>query len=186
MTSGSASLTRGLPMAYRWPITVAIGAAVVALSAQFAVPLPFTPVPLSLQGLAVLLVGGLIGAAAGAGAMGVYLLAGAFGLPVFANGGAGLARLFGPTGGYLLAFPLAAAIVGAVARRGNLPRSLAGALLGMLTIHVGGVAQLALLTGSLEGAVTAGSAPFLLVDSLKIVIVGLVLWRAHDAFRPRA
>ena len=67
-----------------WPATLAAGAAVVALSAQVAIPVPFSPVPMTLQPLAVLLVGGMFGAAAGAGALLLYLVAGAFGAPVFA------------------------------------------------------------------------------------------------------
>jgi biotin transport system substrate-specific component len=173
-------------MVYRWPLTLVLGALAVALAAQFAVPLPLTLVPMSLQALAVILVGGLIGAAAGTGAMVLYLVAGAFGAPVFAGGAAGLPHLIGPTGGYLLAFPLAAAVTGRVARRGNLGRCMLAALLGMVTIHAGGLAQLTLLGGSFRAAFVAGTAPFLLVDSLKVVIGGLVLWRGQGAFRPRA
>jgi biotin transport system substrate-specific component len=173
-------------MVYRWPLTLVLGALAVALAAQFAVPLPLTPVPMSLQALAVILVGGLVGAAAGTGAMVLYLVAGAFGAPVFAGGAAGLPHLIGPSGGYLLAFPLAAAVTGTVGRRGNLGHSMLAALLGMVTIHAGGLAQLTLLGGSFRAAFAAGTAPFLLVDSLKVVIGGLVLWRGQGAFRPRA
>lgn len=172
--------------AMRWPIAVAIGALVVAASAQVAFPVPFSPVPMTLQGLAVLLVGGVFGAAAGATAMVVYLALGIFGLPVFAMGGSGLARVLGPTGGYLLAFPLAAIAVGRIAERGRLVRSLLGALAGMLVIHFGGWAQLTLLTGGAEQAATAGVLPFVGQDLLKVVLAGLVLWRAHHTLRPRA
>ena len=145
MTSGNPTAARSmsLPRAFRWPITLVLGAVAVAVSAQFSVPLPFTPVPMTLQGLAVILVGGLTGSAAGAGAMLLYLTAGAFGAPVFANGSGGLHHLLGPTGGYLLAFPLAAWIVGWVGQRRNLGLCLLAALLGMVAIHAGGLAQLA-------------------------------------------
>jgi biotin transport system substrate-specific component len=188
MTSGNPTAARSmsLPRAFRWPITLVLGALAVAVSAQFSVPLPFTPVPMTLQGLAVILVGGLTGSAAGAGAMLLYLTAGAFGAPVFANGSGGLHHLLGPTGGYLLAFPLAAWIVGWVGQRRNLGLCLLAALLGMVAIHAGGLAQLALLTGSIKTAAAAGTAPFLLVDSLKVVLAGLLLWRAHHSLRPRA
>jgi len=174
------------PRSIPWPLSLLLGALVVALSAQVALPVPFSPVPMTLQGLAVILVGGVFGAAAGAGAMVLYLLAGIFGAPVFAMGGSGLARLLGPTGGYLLAFPVAAIVSGAVAERGQLTRCFLGALAAMLVIHLGGWAQLALLSGTATRAATLGVAPFLVQDLLKVVIAALVLWRAHHALRPRA
>jgi len=170
----------------RWPIAVAAGALVVAASAQVAFPVPFSPVPMTLQGLAVLLVGGLFGAAAGATAMVLYLTLGIFGVPVFAMGGSGLARVLGPTGGYLLAFPVAAVAVARIGERGRLGRCLLGALAGMLVIHFGGWAQLTLLTGGAEKAAAAGVLPFVGQDLLKVVLAGLVLWRGHHALRPRA
>lgn len=170
----------------QWPVAVVSGAAIVALSAQVAVPLPFSPVPLTLQGLAVLLVGGMFGAAAGTGAMILYLAAGAFNLPVFAMGGAGLSRLLGPTGGYLLAFPFAAIVVARLAGRDQLIRSIIAAAIGMLVIHLGGWAQLTLLTGNPERAAAQGAIPFLLQDGLKALLAGAILWRGHHVLRPRA
>ena len=181
-TPGAPARASGL----QWPIAVLSGTVIVSLSAQVAVPLPFTPVPLTLQGLAVLLVGGLFGAAAGAGALVLYLTAGAFGAPVFAMGTSGLSRLFGPDGGYLLAFPLAAIVVARLAGRGQLLRSVLAAAVGMLVIHLGGWAQLTLLSGSAERAVTLGLMPFVLQDSLKVLLAGVILWRGHHALRPRA
>src|SRR5437763_1622693 len=91
-------------------LAVVLGAVLVALAAQVAVPLPGTPVPMTLQPMAVLLVGGLLGARLGALSMILYLAMGAAGLPVFTPTVplVGVARLFGPTGGYLLAYPVAA------------------------------------------------------------------------------
>ena len=170
-----------------WPVTLAAGAAVVALSAQVAIPVPFSPVPMTLQPLAVLLVGGLFGATAGAGALVLYLVAGAFGLPVFAPVGVpGLARLLGPTGGFLLAMPVAAAVVGRLAERGRLGRCLLATLLGMAVLYFGGWAQLTLLTGDAARATQLGVLPFLPQDLLKVVIAALVLWRGHHALRLRA
>ncbi|HQR18119.1 MAG TPA: biotin transporter BioY [Gemmatimonadales bacterium] len=146
---------------------IGIGAIVVALAAQVRVPLPFTPVPVTLQDLAVLTVGGVLGPVAGAAALVIYLALGIAGLPVFSGGAAGLAWLFGPTGGYLLAFPVAAYAMGAVAGRGGFVRALLGAALSMVIIHLGGVAQLALLSGDLGAAVRLGSLPFLSVSLLK-------------------
>src|SRR5438094_1064953 len=94
---------------------VVLGAVLVALAAQVAVPLPGTPVPMTLQPMAVLLVGGLLGARLGALSMILYLAMGAAGLPVFTPSPLllpGIARLFGQTGGYLLAYPIAAYATG--------------------------------------------------------------------------
>jgi biotin transport system substrate-specific component len=88
------------------------GSLVVALLAQVAIPLPFTPVPITGQTLGVLLVGASLGWRLGLLALLTYLVEGAIGLPVFAGGGAGFVRFLGPTGGYLLAYPLAAALMG--------------------------------------------------------------------------
>lgn len=173
-------------LAVRWPFAILSGAVIVALAAQVSVPVPFSPVPMTLQGLAVLLVGGLFGGAAAAGAMMLYLVAGAFGAPVFAGGAGGLPWLFGPTGGYLLTFPLAAIVTARVAERGRLTRSLLGAFLGMLVIYAGGWAQLALLSGDAAGALKLGVMPFVGQDLLKVLIAALVLWRAHHIVRPGA
>jgi biotin transport system substrate-specific component len=159
---------------------VAGGAAFVALASQVAVPLPGTPVPMTLQPLAVLLAGGLLGQRRGAASMVLFLLLGAAGLPVFTPFGApGLLRLFGPTGGYLLAFPVAAALVGGItARHPGWLGLVAGPLAGMLAIHAGGLAQLLVLTGSAQAAVAAGSLPFVLGDSLKVLVAAVALHRA--------
>jgi len=173
-------------LAVRWPAAILSGALIVALAAQVSVPLPFSPVPMTLQPLAVLLVGGLFGALAAGGALVLYLAAGALGAPVFAGGAGGLVWLFGPTGGYLLAFPLAAMVTARLAERGRFLRSLLGAGLGMLVIYLGGWAQLALLSGDAAAAFALGVAPFIGPDLLKSIIAALVLWRAHHIVRPGA
>src|SRR5215212_6077561 len=96
---------------------IALGTLLVAVAAQVVVPVPLSPVPMTLQPLAVLAVGGLLGAGAGVSALVLYIALGVLGLPVFAGGGSGLLHLIGPTGGYLLAFPVAAGITGALVRR---------------------------------------------------------------------
>lgn len=174
-----------LPLA--WPLTLVFAAALVALSAQVAIPVPGSPVPMTLQPLAVILVGGLFGSAVGAGALVLYLTVGAFGAPVFAPPGpGGLAQLFGPTGGYLLAMPIAAALVGRLAQRGRFLRSVLAAGAGLAVIHVGGWAQLTLLTGDPARALALGTIPFLAQDGLKVMLAGLVLWRGHHALRLRS
>jgi biotin transport system substrate-specific component len=161
---------------------VGLGALLVALAAQVVVPVPFSPVPMTLQPLAVLVVGGLLGAAGGLAALILYLTLGVLGLPVFAAGASGALHLAGPTGGYLLAFPIAAAVTGALVGRkaelakGSVLRVLLACALGMVIIHVGGVAQLALLGGDPTLALRVGFIPFLTGDLLKIgLAAGLIL-----------
>ena len=155
---------------------VLVFAIATALAAQVAIPIPGTPVPLALAPMAVVLAGLWLGPAAGAASMALYVLAGAAGLPVFAPLGLpGLARLFGPTGGYLLAYPAAAAVAGLVARRFPLTAGRIGAaLLGMAVIHLGGVAQLTLLTGSAATGVLLGSTPFIVMDVVKACVAGAI------------
>ena len=161
----------------RRALAVLLGVALVAIAAQIAIPLPGTPVPLTLQPLAVLLVGALLGPSLGAGSMILYLALGAAGLPVFTPYGLpGLARLVGPTGGYLLAYPVAAFAVGKIAGDGRRVARLAlAAAAGLVLIHLGGLTQLAILTGSGSGAVRLGTAPFIVGDLAKLVIAVLVL-----------
>jgi biotin transport system substrate-specific component len=164
--------------AARLPAIGAIAFAVVlAVASQFALPIPGTPVPITLQPLVVVLAGLVLGPAAAAASMVMYLAAGAAGLPVFAPvGPPGLARLLGPTGGYLLAYPAAAVVAGALGWRpaGEVPvrfaRRVAGAATGILVLYVGGVAQLAVLTASLARAVELGVPPFVAFDALKAVV----------------
>jgi biotin transport system substrate-specific component len=170
-------------------LAIVLGAATVALAAQVAVPVPATPVPMTLQPLAVLVVGGLLGARLGAAALGLYLAAGTLGLPVFTPGGLpGAARLLGPTGGYLLAYPVAAAVVGAlVSTRASaaLLRSLLACAAGMVVIHVGGAAQLAILTGNAGAATRYGLIPFLTGDLIKVGLAVLLILAFAPAVRRR-
>lgn len=152
---------------------VVAGAALVAIAAQFAIPVG--PVPVSLEGGAVLLVGGLLGRRYGAAALVTFLVAGAAGLPVFANGGFGVAHLVGATGGYLIAFPAAAALVGWLAVPRRVVRSTLAALAGMVVIHLGGLAWLAVILGSASRAFAVGTAPFLLSDLLSVLLVGALI-----------
>jgi len=176
---------------------VVVGAVLVALAAQVAVPLPGTPVPMTLQPMAVLLVGGLLGARLGALSMIAYLAMGAAGLPVFTPTVPllGFARLLGPTGGYLLAYPVAAWVTGwlnqpdgvqAVGAQHAAPLRVGmGVLAGLVLIHLGGLAQLAILTGSISGAARLATWPFLLGDVLKLVILVPVLTRLTPTIRAR-
>ncbi|MFL5578173.1 MAG: biotin transporter BioY [Gemmatimonadaceae bacterium] len=157
----------------RAPGTLAVGivgfAAALALASQVAIPLPGTPVPLTLQPLLVVLAGLWLGPTAAAASMALYLVAGASGLPVFTPMGApGAARLLGPTGGYLLAYPLAAWVTGRLGgRAGSFGARALAACAGMAVLYAGGLAQLTILTGSLKSAALAGAAPFAVLDLVK-------------------
>ena len=142
---------------------------------------------MTLQPLAVLLVGGLLGRWLGASSLLLYLALGAAGLPVFTPVGLpGVARLFGPTGGYLLAYPVAAFAVGALAGDGaRTPRLALAALIGMVLIHLGGLAQLLLITGSVAGALRLGTLPFLAGDLIKVALAVLILKPAVGPLRAR-
>jgi len=156
----------------------AVGAAalVVAASAQVAAPVPMSPVPMTLQPLAVLVVGGVLGAVWGSAALLLYLTVGLLGLPVFFAGGAGVGHVLGPTGGYLLAFPAAAAVAGRFAATPpRLGRVLIGCAFAMVVIHAGGAAQLAILGGDPGFALRAGFVPFLTGDLLKVGIAAAVI-----------
>jgi biotin transport system substrate-specific component len=169
----------------RYGLAIGLGALLVALSAQVVVPVPFSPVPMTLQPLAVLAVGGLLGAAGGAGALILYIALGLLGLPVFAGGGSGLLHLVGPTGGYLLAFPVAAGTVGALVR-GVTPsalRVLLACAIGMVIIHAGGVAQLALLGGDPSLAMRVGFVPFLTGDLIKVGLAAALILVAGPKVR---
>lgn len=153
-------------------LAIVVAAGALALSAQFALPMPGTPVPLTLQPLVVVLAGLLLGPATAASAMILYLAAGAAGLPVFAPIGApGLARLLGPTGGYLLAYPLAAAVAGRLgAGQAAFTTRALSAMAGILVLYLGGLAQLAIITGSLAAAAVLGVLPFVAADAVKALV----------------
>src|SRR3989442_12176237 len=175
------------PLTRRGSVGVLPGAALVAVAAQLALPLPGTAVPVTLQPLAVLLVGGLLGPSLGATSMILYLALGAAGLPVFTPYGLpGIARLIGPTGGYLLAYPVAAFAVGKLAGDGRHWGRVAFAVLaGLALIHFGGFAPLLILTRSAANAVRLGRRPFVIGDLLKLGIAILVLRPSLSPFRAR-
>ena len=146
-----------------------------ALAARIAIPLPWTPVPLTGQTFAVLLTGMVLGSRRGFLALALYLAEGAAGLPVFAGGGAGPASLLGPTGGYLIAFPLAAALTGWLAERGwdrRMLSTLAAMLIGSSVIFAGGLAWLARFVPPAQ-LLGTGLIPFIPGDVVKAVLAAL-------------
>lgn len=169
--------------ALRRTLAVVAFAAATAFGAKVALPIPGTPVPFTLQPLFVLLAGALLGARLGAASQALYLAAGIAGLPVFAAGG-GAAYLLGPTGGYLLAYPLAAWIAGALADRGAGLRAL-GLLAALATVHVGGAAWLGTAQGGITAGLLLGSAPFFLADLVKSALVLLAAGRLRGRARER-
>jgi len=170
-------------LATRRALAIGVGALLVALAARVALPVPGSPVPLTLQDVTVLALGGVLGPVAGTGALLAYLGLGAAGLPVFAAGGT-VAYLLGPTGGYLLAFPLAAWVVGMVTRPVTPVRALSGVLLGMIVIHAGGVSWLALQTGDAAAAVRMGSLPFLVTGLVKVGLSAGIVMALARRIRP--
>ena len=165
-------------------LEIALGTLAVALAAQVAVPVPLSPVPMTLQPLAVLAVGGLLGAQGGVASLVLYLALGIAGLPVFARGSSGLLHVLGPTGGYLLAFPMAAGVVGALtAPAAGVLRVLLACAVGMVIIHAGGVAQLALLGGDAAMAFRVGFVPFLTGDLLKVGLAAAAILTGRSMVR---
>lgn len=178
MTMASKEETRVLGTTATRPVVMiplVIGFALLTWAgAKVRIPMPFTPVPGTLQTLPVLLSGALLGARAGLASQTVYLLLGLAGLPVFALPGAGPAYFLGPTGGYLLGFLAAAYVTG---RIHGLTRSLGttGALLafaaGTAALYLCGLSWLAAyLGGNTAAAVRAGLAPFAAFDLAKIIV----------------
>ena len=167
-----------LPRSRSWLfdiVMVVVFSALVALSARISIP--WWPVPMTLQPLAVLFTGAVLGSRRGVLALLLYLAEGAVGLPVFA-GGAGVAYMLGPTGGYLVSYPVVAGLVGWLAERGwdrRLVWTAAAMTLGLIVIYAFGVAWLAGLLGDLEIALVQGMLIFIPGDLIKIAIATLAL-----------
>jgi biotin transport system substrate-specific component len=173
--------TRTFPRAAGWlrdVILILSGALFVSVLAQVRIPLPFTPVPLTGQTFAVLLVGATLGSTRGAASMLLYMALGAFGLPVFAGGASGMEYLSGATLGYLVGFVMAATVIGLLAERGlerSVRTSILPFLIGTIIIYVCGVAWLAIILGSFNKAVAAGLLPFLIGDAIKLIAASIAL-----------
>jgi biotin transport system substrate-specific component len=178
--------------------SVLLVAGCTAAAAQISVPLFFTQVPFTFQPMVVLLGGLALGSRLGASAQVLYLLAGIAGLPVFAASPAlpqGVLRLLGPTGGYLLTYPLAAFVVGRLAERGFDRRyltSVAAMLAGLLLIYAGGASMLALVTrpagtsaaGAFYTALMTGVVPFIAADLVKLFLAAGIVPSLWTLVRP--
>ncbi len=162
-----------LPVAWNTPLAVVAGTALVTLCAHIAIPLGFTPVPVTMQTFAVLLLGLVLSPGAAFACLALYLVEGALGAPVFSpHGPGGLAQLLGPTGGYLFAYPLAAALTSFLYRLGRrrMVRATVAAGLGTILILASGAAWLAWIAHVQIPVLFAQSvAPFLAGDAIKAV-----------------
>lgn len=163
------------------------GSLLIAGSAQIAIPLPFSPVPITGQTFAVLLMGATLGSKRGALCVLTYLTEGVAGLPVFSGAGAGIATLAGPTGGYLVGYLAAAYLTGWLAERGwdrRLRSNFLAMLLGNVVIYVFGLAWLGVLVGY-DKVLALGLLPFIPGDLLKLAIATGLLPLAWKVARPR-
>lgn len=168
----STSQARGLEFTRNVALVVG-GSLVVALCARITIPIPGTPVPLTVQNFGVLLVGLMLGSRRGFAALALYLAEGAMGMPVFSPGGAGgIAQMLGVTGGFLLAYPLVAWLAGFVMERGrkNFARAALAGLLGEILLFTSGLTWLAVLTHSITQAFRWGLYWFLFAEIIKVMM----------------
>ena len=177
-------------LALPYQVLVVISASLlVALAARVSLPLPFTPVPLTLQNFAVLLVGLLLGRRAGFAALVLYLAEGAAGLPVFSPmGPGGIAQLLGPTGGYLMAYPAVAYLAGWLAERdrSSFARSALAATVAELLLFAAGVSWLMVLfPAPFARAAQFGLYPFFFAEVMKVLLAAGIASRRPFARRAR-
>jgi len=155
-------------------ILCALFSALTAASALISIPLPFSPVPVTFQVFFVLLSGAILGSKLGAISQTVYILSGITGLPVFSRGMGGLVYLLGPTGGYIIGFPVCAYLTGLLFERINKPygkKAIPIFLSGLLAIYVPGVIWLLLVSGlGIVKVILIGVVPFLPGDIVKIIL----------------
>jgi biotin transport system substrate-specific component len=171
-------------------VLVVAASVAIALLAQVRVPLPGTPVPVTGQTLGVMLSGVVLGRQRGAGAVALYLMLGAVGLPVFTGGEGGIDSFYGVTAGYLFAFPLAAFIVGALAERGKDRKPVSAffsMLLASLPVLTIGSLVLGLMQGDIAAGFMKGFVPFVVGDIVKAALAAAVLpplWRWTERSKP--
>lgn len=164
-------------------VAIVIGASLfVALCAKVTLPLPFTPVPLTMENFAVLLVGLTLGSRRGFAALLVFLLEGAMGMPVFAQTGiGGIAQIIGPTGGFLIAYPFVAGLAGWIMERGRktFARAAVAGLLAECVLFAGGIGWLFVLTHSISMALRFGLYWFIFAEIIKVLMSSAIVsgWR---------
>jgi len=187
-TQALSSHDRGLDSALQ--VAVVVGASLfVGLCARLTLPLPFTPVPLTLQNFAVLLVGLTLGSRRGFAALALYLVEGVAGMRVFNPAGlGGVAQLFGPTGGYLLAYPFVAALAGWIMERGrkNFTRAAVAAFLAEVVLFSSGISWLFTFTHSFALAVRFGLYWFVFAEVIKIMAAAAIAAGWHRTYKARS
>ena len=164
---------------------VICASAVIAVCARIVLPLPFTPVPLTLANFGVLLVGLTLGSRRGFAAAALYLGWGAMGLPVFASSGPGsIAQMLGPTGGYLWAYPVVAFLAGWIAERGraSFTRNLLASISAEVVLFAAGISWLAIMTHSWRQAAFFGLYPFLFAEVSKVMAAAAAALRLRRSF----
>jgi|ERR1035441_5215031 biotin transport system substrate-specific component len=156
----------------------------VALCARVTVPLPFTPVPLTLQNFGVLAVGLLLGSRRGFAALSLYLIEGAFGMPVFSPSilGGGIAQILGPTGGFLMAYPLVAFVAGWIYEHTaqRFGWAALSAMAAEVVLFAGGISWLAVLTHSVSLAIRYGLYWFVFAEVIKVLMAAALAARWHQ------
>jgi biotin transport system substrate-specific component len=171
-------------------VAIVIGASLfIALCARVTVPLPFTPVPLTMQNFGVLLVGLTLGSRRGFAVLALYLAEGLAGMPVFSpTGPGGIAQLLGPTGGFLLAYPFVAGIAGWFMESGKktFARAFAASFLAEIYLFVGGLSWLAILTRSFAQAMRFGLYWFVFAEVIKIMSAAALAsgWQRFHKVQP--
>ena len=181
---------RSFPRVASWlrdAVLILSGTLLLAVLAQVKIALPFTPVPLTGQTFAVLLIGSALGSKRSVASTLLYIALGALGLPIFAGGASGIAYLTGATLGYLVGFVMAAYVIGLLAERGferSVRTSIIPFLAGTVIIYICGVAWLTILLGSFGKAITAGLLPFLVGDAIKLLAAALALPAAWKFVKP--
>jgi biotin transport system substrate-specific component len=165
-------------------VALVVGASLfVAVCARITIPLPFTPVPLTVQNFGVLLVGLLLGSRRGFAALALYLAEGAVGLPVFnPMGVGGIAQILGLTGGYLLVYPFVAALAGFVFEQGRktFVRAAIAGLLAEILLFIGGLSWLYFWTHSLAKAAYFGLYWFVAAEVIKVMVAAAIAARTKN------
>lgn len=168
----------GRPLHWAEQVVIVISASLfVAVCARVTIPLPFTPVPLTLQNFGVLLVGLTLGSRRGFAALALYLVEGAAGMPVFnPTGPGGVAQLLGATGGFLLAYPFVAGLAGWIMERGkaSFARAAAAGVLAEIVLFTLGLSWLAVLTHSFAQALRFGLYWFVFAEVIKVMLAAAV------------
>jgi len=175
--------TRSLEFAKQVAIVIT-ASLFVALCARVTVPLPFTPVPLTLQNFGVLAVGLLLGSRRGFAALSLYLVEGAFGMPVFSPSilGGGIAQILGPTGGFLMAYPLVAFVAGYIYEHSERRFVWAAfsAMVAEVVLFAGGLSWLVVLTHSVATAIRFGLYWFVFAETIKVLMAAGIAARWYQ------